>query len=323
MNLITLLLKIKQIKSIVLICKKRTSDNISNISTNNSAVATTSSSATPEAPTTAAAPTTAVTPGAPTAPGAPAAPVALLHQMPVRLELAINRIASGASSGATTAATEASAGATTAATEASAAATTAATETTATEAATPPATAAQNRKSVDADETSNFIKIKSPDIRLYFEDINTNYNTYIDVYVYIKNSKDEKISFKNRFNSILNCNNNANKLDDLFKKLMGEFYNDYFKKLVSSHSEDTLTEKKINNDINYGLKDKIKDEIKDEIKKGGKNIFRNNKVIKKNKINNVKNVKNVKNLKNVKNVKNVKNMRFNKLEKKYKKNKKN
>ena len=51
-------------------------------------------------------------------------------------------------------------------------------------------------------ESDNFIIYDNQDIRLYVSDVNTRINTYLNVFCYIKNSKDEKITFNNKFNSI-------------------------------------------------------------------------------------------------------------------------
>ena len=82
---------------------------------------------------------------------------------------------------------------------------------------------------------NNFIITNSHDNRLSLFEINIKYSTYLNVYCFIKNSKDEKIKFKDKFNAILNCNDKASTLDLLFKKLLGETYNyNTFKNLIGN-----------------------------------------------------------------------------------------
>ena len=145
-------------------------------------------------------------------------------------------------------------------------------------------------------ESDNFIIYDNQDIRLYVSDVNTRINTYLNVFCYIKNSKDEKITFNNKFNSILNCNNNANNLDILFKKILGEYYDNYFKKLLTSNKH-TDTNTKIKTFKNIKEETENKEKLKEKeflnmnpkidenkyLSKGGKKKY---KLYKKNKIHN-------------------------------------
>jgi hypothetical protein len=145
-------------------------------------------------------------------------------------------------------------------------------------------------------KSDNFIIYDNQDIRLYVSDVNTRINTYLNVFCYIKNSKDEKITFNNKFNSILNCNNNANNLDLLFKKILGEYYDNYFKKLLTSNKH-TDTNTKIKTFENIKEETENKEKLKEKeflnmnpkigenkyLSKGGKKKY---KLYKKNKIHN-------------------------------------
>ena len=99
-----------------------------------------------------------------------------------------------------------------------------------------------NKSRTNADITkkqnlTNFIIEESPDIRLSIFNINSKYTTYLDVFCFIRNKKDDKIKFKDKFDAILNCTDSANVLDSLFKKLLGETFNyNTFKNLVSKQT---------------------------------------------------------------------------------------
>lgn len=145
-------------------------------------------------------------------------------------------------------------------------------------------------------KSDNFIIYDNQDIRLYVSDVNTRINTYLNVFCYIKNSKDQKITFNNKFNSILNCNNNANNLDLLFKKILGEYYDNYFKKLLTSNKH-TDTNTKIKTFENIKEETENKEKLKEKeflnmnpkigenkyLSEGGKKKY---KLYKKNKIHN-------------------------------------
>jgi len=84
---------------------------------------------------------------------------------------------------------------------------------------------------------TNFIIEESPDIRLSIFNFNSKYTTYLDVFCFIRNKKDDKIKFKDKFDAILNCTDSASVLDSLFKKLLGETFNyNTFKNLVSKQT---------------------------------------------------------------------------------------
>lgn len=110
----------------------------------------------------------------------------------------------------------------------------------------PPIVLQNTRKIENVDtenEMINFIKKSSDDIRLSIFNKNTTYTTYLNVYCFIKNSKDEKIKFKDKFNAILNCNDKADTLDLLFKKLLGETYNyNTFKNLIGNKGNKEIEE---------------------------------------------------------------------------------
>ena len=82
----------------------------------------------------------------------------------------------------------------------------------------------------------NYLAFKNIDKRLAYSNVATSLNFYLDVYCYVKNKIDEKISFNKKFESFFNCNNNANNLDILFKDLLQEYYSENtFKKLLKNN----------------------------------------------------------------------------------------
>ena len=81
-----------------------------------------------------------------------------------------------------------------------------------------------------------YVAYKNIDNRLAFSDVGTTLNFYLDVYCYVKNKIDEKITFNKKFESFFNCNNSANNLDNLFKDLLQEYYSENtFKNLLKSN----------------------------------------------------------------------------------------
>jgi hypothetical protein len=168
----------------------------------------------------------------------------------------------------------------------------------------------------------NFIEYDNQDIRLNIDYVNKRYNTYLNVYCYIKKTKDEKITFKNKFNNILNCNDKANNLDILFKKLMGEYYDNYFKKLLNPN----YNSKQIDELINNGTSDDYNKEKEflnmkplpsdDNYLSSGGKINKNNKIHKFGKNNKINKIHKLE--KNNKINKNKINKNIAKLEKKYK-----
>ena len=95
---------------------------------------------------------------------------------------------------------------------------------------------------INFEEDDNIVKkgyylaYKNIDNRLAYSDVGTSLNFYLDVYCYVKNKIDEKISFNKKFESFFNCNNSANNLDILFKDLLQEYYSENtFKKLLKNN----------------------------------------------------------------------------------------
>ena len=71
-----------------------------------------------------------------------------------------------------------------------------------------------------------YLAYNNIDNRLAYSGVGTSLNFYLDVYCYVKNKIDEKISFNKKFESFFNCNNSANNLDILFKDLLQEYYSE-------------------------------------------------------------------------------------------------
>ena len=95
---------------------------------------------------------------------------------------------------------------------------------------------------INFEEDNNIVKkgyylaYKNIDNRLAYSDIGTSLNFYLDVYCFVKNKIDEKISFNKKFESFFNCNNSANNLDILFKDLLQEYYSENtFKNLLKNN----------------------------------------------------------------------------------------
>jgi len=96
----------------------------------------------------------------------------------------------------------------------------------------------QRKKKYEKDQNSPvlYVAYKNIDNRLAYSDVGTTLNFYLDVYCYVKNKIDEKITFNKKFESFFNCNNSANNLDILFKDLLQEYYSENtFKNLLKSN----------------------------------------------------------------------------------------
>ena len=96
----------------------------------------------------------------------------------------------------------------------------------------------QRKKKYEKDPKSTvlYVAYKNIDNRLAFSDVGTTLNFYLDVYCYVKNKIDEKITFNKKFESFFNCNNSANNLDNLFKDLLQEYYSENtFKNLLKNN----------------------------------------------------------------------------------------
>jgi hypothetical protein len=96
----------------------------------------------------------------------------------------------------------------------------------------------QRKKKYEKDQKSPvlYVAYKNIDNRLAYSDVGTTLNFYLDVYCYVKNKIDEKITFNKKFESFFNCNNSANNLDILFKDLLQEYYSENtFKNLLKSN----------------------------------------------------------------------------------------
>jgi hypothetical protein len=140
----------------------------------------------------------------------------------------------------------------------------------------------------------NYVAYKNIDDRLAYSNVGTSLNFYLDVYCYVKNKIDEKISFNKKFESFFNCNNSANNLDILFKDLLQEYYSENtFKKLLKNNKNTDeapdidkapiIDEAKMDFEraMNYGGKKLIKKEKKG--KKDKKDKKDKKLIIKKNK----------------------------------------
>ena len=81
-----------------------------------------------------------------------------------------------------------------------------------------------------------YLAYNNIDNRLAYNGVGSTLNFYLDVYCYVKNKIDEKISFNKKFESFFNCNNSANNLDILFKDLLQEYYSENtFKNLLKNN----------------------------------------------------------------------------------------
>ena len=105
-----------------------------------------------------------------------------------------------------------------------------------------------------------FITFPSEDYRLKIDEINDRYEIYLDVICYVKNSVDEKISLKKRMTCNFNCYNSANNLDNLFKTLLKQYFDDTtFKKMIKSNKNNY-------NESSYNTNIKENNSIKEDIK---------------------------------------------------------
>ena len=114
----------------------------------------------------------------------------------------------------------------------------------------------KKQKKIQNLSNSKYIYEENSDIRLRIEEQSgQNYIIYLDVEYFIKQNKDDKISFKRKFNAYINCPYNASVLDNLFKKLLSEYYTENtFKNLLKNKvnnindDDDTMDDNDIAND---------------------------------------------------------------------------
>ena len=182
--------------------------------------------------------------------------------------------------------------------------------------------------------SNNYQEFDSNDSRLKIDKIDSRFEIYLDVVCYIKNSLDEKVSLNKKMSCNFNCYNSADNLDNLFKILLKQYFDDdSFKRMLNPNTKgnisliDSNVKEDMKDELNEGIKDKVNEDIKDkvneDIKKfdtlvnGGKKNKKSNYYFKKIKKNNNKYIK--KTLKKNKN-KNKNTFKLRKLIKYYLKN---